>query len=545
MTRTRAKPDPVRPSAPDPVDAWLDVLVAMLAIPRADRHRVRDELEDHLRSRIDDLLIHGLTGAQALQKAVAELGETADLARQLSHAHRTPRTRRYAMHALLIALTGTVVALSVNTMRPVPVAGTAPATASETEAVSPIPALKLTVRERTIGQLLEEYASLADRSVLVHWPMLAQIGLLPDTELGMDVDPLPAEAVFAMIAERDFPNRTLDGSIDTLVGPNLIEIGTRSQFDLRTMQRKSYDASMLMGYGAASPASRARRQNPGMGQRGESFSVSEGARGVAMLLETHISPSDWTNNGGELAQHSVMGTTIIVTAPERMHREIAVFIEELARTQLQAEEAGREAARRQIEALASNFDELEAEYGRLVAEWESLTLSGASEQSSESGPNPKLDVAAFKRRDLTERMQMIRIRQSSITSARDQLIREWGFQSDPARKAVSGAAPHGAAGPVSFAQFFPLNSQKSILIPIPQDAGLKLSQILASQGFTGDEPVTHYVYIQRSGKPNSEFMRTTVRQVFGRADADHSVGPGDRVEISTHLRAAAESQRTP
>ena len=117
MTRLNKPATPVHPSAPDPVDAWLDVLVAMLSIPKPDRQRVRDELEDHLRSRIDDLLIHGLTEPQALQKAVAELGETADLARQLSHAHKPPRTRRFAMHALIIALAGTVVALGVTTTR--------------------------------------------------------------------------------------------------------------------------------------------------------------------------------------------------------------------------------------------------------------------------------------------------------------------------------------------------------------------------------------------------------------------------------------------
>ncbi len=127
MTRTTKPASPVRPSNADPVDAWLDVLVAMLSIPRADRQRVRDELEDHLRSRIDDLLIHGMTEPQALQKAVAELGETADLARQLTHAHRPPRTRRrIMMHTALIAIAGSLTTWGVLAMK----AGTPPVTSS-------------------------------------------------------------------------------------------------------------------------------------------------------------------------------------------------------------------------------------------------------------------------------------------------------------------------------------------------------------------------------------------------------------------------------
>lgn len=108
----------VKPSAPDSVETWLDMLVSMLALPKPERERVRDELEDHLRSRIDDLLITGLTEPEALHKAASELGETADLARQLTRAHGPKRKRTYAMHAALFALAGSIAAVGIMTISP-------------------------------------------------------------------------------------------------------------------------------------------------------------------------------------------------------------------------------------------------------------------------------------------------------------------------------------------------------------------------------------------------------------------------------------------
>lgn len=47
----------VMSSARDPIDRWLDVFVRLLRVPKADAKRIRDELEDHLRARVDDLML--------------------------------------------------------------------------------------------------------------------------------------------------------------------------------------------------------------------------------------------------------------------------------------------------------------------------------------------------------------------------------------------------------------------------------------------------------------------------------------------------------
>lgn len=103
----------------DTIESWLDVLVSMLNLPSAQRDQIRDELEDHLRSRVDDLLIMGKSEPDAIQTAIHELGETAELAKLISTASHT-RTpfRRFAMNATFFVLAGSILTASVSMMMP-------------------------------------------------------------------------------------------------------------------------------------------------------------------------------------------------------------------------------------------------------------------------------------------------------------------------------------------------------------------------------------------------------------------------------------------
>ena len=94
----------IEPSNRDSISSWLDVLTSMLAVSESQRDQIRDELEDHLRSRVDDLLIVGKPEPEAIQIAVAELGETAELAKLITHAHTRTNPRRKIMNTALIAV---------------------------------------------------------------------------------------------------------------------------------------------------------------------------------------------------------------------------------------------------------------------------------------------------------------------------------------------------------------------------------------------------------------------------------------------------------
>lgn len=98
----RANLGRVVPSSRDSISSWLDILTSMLSLPESQQTQIRDELEDHLRSRVDDLLITGTPEPKAIQIAVAELGETAELAKVISHAHTQLKPRRRIMNAALI-----------------------------------------------------------------------------------------------------------------------------------------------------------------------------------------------------------------------------------------------------------------------------------------------------------------------------------------------------------------------------------------------------------------------------------------------------------
>ncbi len=108
----KAQKADVTPSSRDSISGWLDVLTSMLSLPESQRLQVRDELEDHLRSRVDDLLITGTLEPEAVRIAVAELGETAELAKLISHAHTRANPRRRIMNIALI--TAAVAGLSIG-----------------------------------------------------------------------------------------------------------------------------------------------------------------------------------------------------------------------------------------------------------------------------------------------------------------------------------------------------------------------------------------------------------------------------------------------
>jgi prefoldin subunit 5 len=125
-TRPATRPGAVRPSARDPVERWLDVFIPMTGLPRSRAEEIRAELEDHLRARVADLMITGVTETEAVQRAVGELGETAALARGFRTALK-PR-RHIVIHTALITTAGLAVAFGVySANRP---AGSIPQAAS-------------------------------------------------------------------------------------------------------------------------------------------------------------------------------------------------------------------------------------------------------------------------------------------------------------------------------------------------------------------------------------------------------------------------------
>lgn len=87
----------------DAINSWLDVLASMLRGPRGEVSAVRDELAEHLRERVRDLMLAGMPEAEATRQAIGELGDAAALARRYQEAI-APSKRRMIMHVTAVSL---------------------------------------------------------------------------------------------------------------------------------------------------------------------------------------------------------------------------------------------------------------------------------------------------------------------------------------------------------------------------------------------------------------------------------------------------------
>ena len=341
------------PTSRDAIESWLDVLVSMLSLTNSHKAQVRDELEDHLRSRVDDLLILGKPEPEAIQTAIHELGETAELAKLISSASRTgPSFRRFAMNATFFVLAGSILTASVSMMMPTStnlIPQTTTAIVIDDHEQNPLVnqdafrAFTIDVRTASISDLFTQLHDHMSKPMIVHWDMLEELGFDRETPIGIDADPLTAKLVLTILEERT--ERDMSNSIAVLEEDEHVEIGLRSQFDRRTTTKRIYD---LSGF-----ADRTSQANPASSARGGISSnqlreqrTEHKLNQIIDLLQTHVSRDDWASMGGDLASLSALDTTLIVSAPERMHEEIRSLLEELqaqhiAQTQEQMEQRTR------------------------------------------------------------------------------------------------------------------------------------------------------------------------------------------------------------
>ena len=251
---------------------------------------------------------------------------------------------------------------------------------------------KLEVREKTIGEVLESYRSHTDRPVVIHWSALADIGLHREEPIGIDSGPLAVSVVFEILAER---TRGID-AIERFEGSEAIEVGPRSLFDRRTISRRNYELSGV--------------KIPGLDFEGASWQRAETAVSSMMYaIRNHVSRDDWTDHGGDLATMSPVGTSIVVSAPERMHDAIEAMLADLHEQGLAAEAARDQAEsdRRRAELRVHDelIDRLKDEYARastayleamsdltrLRRERSELTVQPAQQAKDEDDLGPHLD----------------------------------------------------------------------------------------------------------------------------------------------------------
>ncbi|MEL7474195.1 MAG: permease prefix domain 1-containing protein, partial [Planctomycetota bacterium] len=248
--------DAVESSARDPIADWLAVFGRTLAVPKAEAREILDELEDHLRTRVDDLLIAGLSEPEATRRAVGELGETVALAKGFREA-RTHRRRRLLMQAATISAAAAAVTISVWTAM-APGAGGAGGVAGGGDGAAAAmvasgrdggasvvavfepddaPLGELVIDEMALADAFELLAGSFDRTALVHWN---ELGLSP---LGYQAAPVTLSNLTAEEAiEKLMSSSGIEwlGEVRVRMRPTVMEVGPRSHFDSAERSRREY-----------------------------------------------------------------------------------------------------------------------------------------------------------------------------------------------------------------------------------------------------------------------------------------------------------------
>lgn len=305
---------PVKPSSRDPIAQWLDVFTSLLALPAGESERIRDELEDHLRTRVDDLLILGMSEPEAVQKAVTELGETAQLARNFK-AVRTHSRRRIAMHTALFAAAG--LALTVSVAGFLPRANTAPVT-SPSAIVDAQPEdqhhhgiLDQDLPAGKLGDMLQMLADAGNARIFVHWSSLEPLGLDAETE----VRAIPAKGLeHGKVRQLINSALGLEG-LDELaarVEGDLVEIGTVRYFDRIETVLVDYDISFKVNQSSQSKAQ-------------ATFVMNNGVE-----IYNTIEPQIWQTGMGSVSQDN---GTLTVRAPKRVQAQVEEYLNRLRERQ--------------------------------------------------------------------------------------------------------------------------------------------------------------------------------------------------------------------
>ncbi|RNC82272.1 MAG: hypothetical protein ED559_10965 [Phycisphaera sp.] len=335
--KERTKPT-VRTSARDPITQWLDVFTKLLALPPAERERIRDELEDHLRMRVDDLMILGKSEPEATEKAVAELGETAELAKRFKEA-RTSTRRRRLMHTTMFAAAG--LALTVGAMNMIPGSAPMPVTAPSQVAAEKQPERSDGMnRDLAPGNLEDIFNTIAESHGVkhfVHWGSLDEAGVYNDSEVGA----IPASGLsMGKVAIFLNSHLSVDGAdaVTARFEDDILEFGTVRYFDKRELITIDHDVSDLV------PA-------------GNVLEYTAEADQLRKGITTVVEPYIWR---GEDAIGAIVcnGSQLSVRAPERVQGKIIEYIERLRAIQHQKHGAAERALDEAVALQRRNQEEL-------------------------------------------------------------------------------------------------------------------------------------------------------------------------------------------
>lgn len=312
----------------DGVSAWLDVLEPMLRVPAAQKRELRDELESHLRDRVNDLIVSGKDEASAVSAAIAELGDAAELAARYQRAHQGFFGRN-AMHMLIGLAAGSAVLLGSLAVRPTTPPGTGTAfVASAPADPAELAALRLSVvHDTTWEAFFADVGARAKMPVVVSWHRLLALtndgNFTPGDPVGRSFDQLNFAEALAFL--NDSLNQGREDGIAYRVRDGRLFISSVEDFDEQEATLTTFSLTPLIESVRAA----------GIDPMGARQYVEER---VMRLVTGMVSPELWEETGGTRARCRVFEGKLFVHAPARLQERIRWVLSE-------AESAAAEGAR--------------------------------------------------------------------------------------------------------------------------------------------------------------------------------------------------------
>ncbi|QOI99737.1 MAG: hypothetical protein HRU70_04280 [Phycisphaeraceae bacterium] len=331
----------------DSVSAWLDVVVTLSGLPGDESRDVRDELEDHLRTRSRELMLGGMSENDAARTAIAEIGDAATLAKGLRGAKaRKPRRTVMAWTTIgvvgVAAATAGILAVKAPGDPMVRTSVYAPATSPDAEKVR---AVKIAATpDMTFGEFFQGLGKAAGMPVVVHWPQLHALAHSSDGPEIAAVEPLGVEfAPLSLIPALDLLNDSLNLTPDNRVEWRLVEgtilFASTAYFDRLETSLVTYDLGSL-------PAT---------------LASGEHRDSVGEMIPRVVEPTLWADHGGDRATLTVFAGRLFVKAPRRVHDQIEWVLSEIRK--------GSDAA------PTASADPLPARSGTVKAESQSTIIS--------------------------------------------------------------------------------------------------------------------------------------------------------------------------
>ncbi|MCC6229745.1 MAG: hypothetical protein IT432_11000 [Phycisphaerales bacterium] len=307
--------------APPSIAGWLHALSRRMNVPASERKAVCDELDAHLRQRVQELMLCGMLEVAATADAIEELGDAEELAKRYTQAYTHPRRRRIMQIGMLGIAGAAVVTAIVSLSGP---GSVIPASAFQPAREEPPAALRdvkitadLSLRWDDFFQAIGKGATLP---VFVHWPQLQTLGgsdaptFSPDNGIGVDLQGFSLDAAIMLL--NDHANLNADSGLAYRVQDGRIVFSSQAFFDRQETVLVTYDLSAAIA---------ARQTDIDAGA-----TTQEVVDSIKQLVTTLVHPELWADNGGELARMQTYGAKLFVSAPSRLQPKVQWVLSEMA-----------------------------------------------------------------------------------------------------------------------------------------------------------------------------------------------------------------------